>query len=69
MAASLEVALSGLLGSTQVAAGSALKLQAKIEGCVSTELRFMSVGDSTNGEDSLQPVLIYKLTQNIQLCP
>lgn len=67
MAATLEVALSGLLGSTQVAASSALKLQAEIEGCVSTELRFMSVGDSTNGEDSLQPVLIYKLTQNIQL--
>lgn len=67
--AALEVALSGLLGSTQVAVGSALKLQAEIEGCVSTELRFMSVGDSTNGEDSLRPVLIYKLTQNIQLRP
>lgn len=69
VAAAHEMALSGLLGSTQVAAGSALKLQAEMDGCVSTELRCSSVGDSTNSEDRFRPVLIYKVTQNVQLSP
>lgn len=69
VAASLEVTLSGLLGSIQVAAGLSLKLQAEMEGRVSAKLRCSSVGDSTNSEDSPRLELIYKLMQNIQLSP
>lgn len=66
MAAASEVTLWGLLGSTQVAAGWLLKLPAELEGCVSTEHGCIRMGKSAHGQDSLQPVLISKFTQNIQ---
>lgn len=54
VAAALEVTLPALLGSTQFVAGLTLKLQAEMEGHVSTERRFLWVGEQH--QQSRQPL-------------